>query len=49
MYAIRSYYASSEGFVDLLKDRRDRKQRFFQQRPPQVIDVCQVPLGVRLN
>ncbi len=40
---------SSEGFVDLLKDRRDRKQRFFQQRPPQVIDVCQVPLGVRLN
>ena len=40
---------ASEGFVELLQERRDRNQRFFRQRPPQVIDVCQVPLGARLN
>jgi peptidylprolyl isomerase len=35
---------SSEGFADLLDGRRNRKEDFFHQRPPRVLDVCQVPL-----
>jgi hypothetical protein len=34
----------SEGFDDLLKDRRNRKQKFFHNKPPKVLDVCQVPM-----
>ena len=36
---------ASEGFEDLLKDRRNRKQKFFHNKPPKVLDVCQVPMA----
>jgi peptidylprolyl isomerase len=36
---------NSKGFKNLLKDRRNRKQKFFQNRPPKVLDVCQVPVA----
>lgn len=39
----------SEGFADLLDDRRERKQRFFHYQPPQVLDACQVPMAGRLT
>jgi peptidylprolyl isomerase len=39
----------SEGFEDLLRDRRNRKQRFFHNKPPRVLDVCQVPMTGRVN
>jgi peptidylprolyl isomerase len=35
----------SDGFEHLLKDRRKRRQAWFQHRPPEVLDVCQVPVG----
>lgn len=40
---------NSVGFADLLDARRERKQPFFHKRPPEVIDVCQVPLESRLT
>ena len=40
---------SSPGFAGLLRDRRERKQRFFHHRPPQVLDVCQVPMAGRVT
>jgi peptidylprolyl isomerase len=40
---------NSPGFETLLRDRRERKQRFFHQKPPQVLDVCQVPMTGRLT
>jgi peptidylprolyl isomerase len=39
----------SEGFGDLLRDRRERKQRFFHHQPPPVLDVCQVPMTGRVT
>lgn len=39
----------SPGFEDLLDARRDRRQNFFHNKPPRVLDVCQVPLAVRLT
>lgn len=36
---------TSEGFEDLLKDRRNRKQKFFHNKPPKVLDICQVPMA----
>ncbi len=39
----------SPGFADLLRDRRERKQRFFHRQPPPVLDVCQVPMAGRLT
>lgn len=36
---------NSIGFEDSLDDRRDRRQAFFHHHPPEVLDVCQVPLG----
>lgn len=41
--------SASKGFGDLLKSRRDRRERFFRQRPPAVLDVCQVPMAGRLT
>ena len=40
---------NSSGFAELLRDRRKRKQRFFHQQPPQVLDVCQVPMAGRVT
>jgi peptidylprolyl isomerase len=39
----------SKAFSKLLKDRRNRKQTFFHQRPPKVLDVCQVPVHGRMT
>ena len=39
----------SKGFADLLDDRRERKQRFFHNQPPKVLDACQVPMAGRLT
>lgn len=40
---------NSEGFIDLLDSRRERKHEFFHNRPPKVLDVCQVPLDSRVT
>jgi len=40
---------NSEGFEDLLKTRRNRKQKFFHNRPPRVLDVCQIPMAGRIT
>ncbi|MEJ8568102.1 peptidylprolyl isomerase [Elongatibacter sediminis] len=40
---------SSKPFDRLVDDRRVRKHRFFVNKPPRVIDVCQVPLGARVT
>lgn len=37
-----------DSFAELLEERRNRKQKFFHQRPPKVLDVCQVPLAGRV-
>jgi peptidylprolyl isomerase len=39
----------SKGFADLLRDRRERRQRFFHRKPPQVLDACQVPMAGRVT
>jgi len=40
---------SSKAFDDILDDRRKRKQKFFHNQPPRVLDVCQVPVMGRLT
>ena len=40
---------NSVGFEDMLDARRDRRQAFFHHHPPEVIDICQVPLGARVT
>ena len=40
---------NSGGFKKMLKDRRNRKQKFFHHKPPKVLDVCQVPVPARLE
>jgi len=40
---------NSDAFADLLKDRRKRKQKFFHNKPPKVLDVCQVPVNGRIT
>jgi len=40
---------NSPGFADLLRDRRERKHRFFHHEPPPVLDVCQVPNAGRVT
>lgn len=40
---------ASEGFRALLEARRQREQRFFHNRPPAVLDVCQVPVAGRIT
>ena len=37
----------SDAFDELMEDRRNRKHKFFHNRPPKVLDVCQVPVGTR--
>ena len=46
----REYYVmdtSSKGFKELLKARRNRRADFFHHKPPEVLDVCQVPVTAR--
>ena len=38
----------SPAFKAKLQARIDRKHAFFYQKPPRVLDVCQVPVAVRL-
>lgn len=37
--------SSSRPFKAMLDDRRKRKQKFFVNRPPEILDVCQIPNG----
>jgi peptidylprolyl isomerase len=37
----------SKGFEQFLQGRRDRKQKFFHNKPPEVLDICQVPVASR--
>jgi peptidylprolyl isomerase len=38
---------NSAGFKKSLKERRNRKQKFFHYKPPKVLDICQVPVPAR--
>jgi len=40
---------NSKGFEQTLKNRRNRKQAFFHSKPPEVLDVCQVPMAGRIT
>jgi len=40
---------NSKGFEKTLKNRRNRKQAFFHNKPPEVLDVCQVPMAGRIT
>jgi len=40
---------NSKGFQKMLKERRNRSQKFFKHKPPKVLDVCQVPVPARLE
>jgi peptidylprolyl isomerase len=40
---------SGAAFKALLENRRDRKQPFFHNRPPNVLDVCQIPVASRVT
>ena len=40
---------NSDGFKKMLKDRRNRKEKFFHHKPPKVLDICQVPIPARLE
>lgn len=40
---------NSDGFKKVLKQRRNRNQKFFHHKPPKVLDVCQVPIPARLE
>jgi peptidylprolyl isomerase len=39
----------SKGFAALLEGRRNRTQAFFHHKPPEVLDVCQVPMAGRMS
>ena len=40
---------NNQGFKKSLKERRDRKHKFFHHKPPRVLDICQVPVPARLE
>ena len=40
---------NSDGFKKMLKNRRNRSQKFFHHKPPKVLDICQVPVPARLE
>ncbi len=40
---------NSKAFEKLLDGRRNRKQKFFHNKPPKVLDVCQVPMAGRVT
>jgi len=45
------YVADTNGkeFKKRLKERRNRKNKFFHHKPPKVLDICQVPVPARLE
>jgi peptidylprolyl isomerase len=49
--ALRVYVMNTEdrAFEKMLDERRKRKQKFFHQQPPKVLDVCQVPMAGRVT
>jgi len=40
---------NSKGFRKMLKERRNRSNKFFHRKPPKVLDICQVPVPARLE
>jgi len=40
---------NSKGFRKMLKERRNRSNKFFRRKPPKVLDICQVPVPARLE
>ncbi len=40
---------NSSGFKKVLRERRNRSNKFFHHQPPRVLDVCQVPVPARLE
>jgi len=40
---------NTDGFKKMLKQRRNRNQKFFHHKPPKVLDICQVPVPARLE
>jgi peptidylprolyl isomerase len=40
---------NSDGFRKMLKERRNRNQKFFHHKPPEVLDICRVPIPARLE
>ena len=40
---------NSVGFRKMLKERRNRSDKFFHHKPPRVLDICQVPVPARLE
>ena len=40
---------NSDGFKNMLKERRNRNNKFFHHKPPKVLDICQVPVPARLE
>ena len=48
----RDFYVmdtNSRGFRDMMAERRDRGPGFFVNKPPEVLDVCQVPVATRVE
>lgn len=48
----RDFYVmdtNSRGFRDMMEERRDRDHEFFVNKPPEVLDVCQVPVATRVE
>ena len=38
---------NSDGFKKMIKERRNRKQKFFHHKPPKVLDICQISIPAR--
>ena len=38
---------TSKGFQQYLKSRRNRNQKFFHNKPPEALDICQIPVSSR--
>ncbi len=48
----RDFYVmdtNSRGFSDMMEERRNRDHEFFVNKPPKVLDVCQVPVATRVE
>ena len=40
---------NGDGFKKSLKERRNRKHKFFHHKPPKVLDICQISIPARLE